>query len=283
MINNFDKFALSSDYPIPPEEQSPVYIKPSYEEDIKYKQYFRFDSFHPVDGWDRLTEYIIPNSNIYERISSVNNFDPLVTERYDQWSKIVFPEITIQESGFNKFWGIGYVIDESTHMPRVITPLKDEQSRFRWFSCAVPAIDVQDSTQIFKQQIINGMIQKEITVEGISQDGSVCEQQVANMKVDVIQSSPSYTRADIYTEKPGWLMQLATNYPGWKARIDGKVVPLHYGDILFRTIYLPAGEHSVEFLYRPVSFYIGLIISSGFLSILIIFILIRRKFQEHYG
>jgi uncharacterized membrane protein YfhO len=78
-------------------------------------------------------------------------------------------------------------------------------------------------------------------------------------------------------------MQLAANYPGWKARIDGKEVSLRYGDILFRTIYLPAGEHTVEFLYQPVSFCVGLIISSGFLCILIIYIILRRKFQEHYG
>ncbi len=195
----------------------------------------------------------------------------------------VFPEISTQKSENNGFWGIGTVISENTATPIVINPIKDEQSRFRWFSCAIPANDMRDSAQIVKNQLISGMIQKVIAIEGVSPLESNCEKQDTVYKVDVIQSSPVYTRAEINTDMPGWLMQLSANYPGWKARIDGKNVTLHYGDILFRTIYVPAGKHTIEFLYRPVYFYTGLIISLTFLFVLIIYILVRRKHKEHYG
>ncbi len=89
-IDNFEQFTLSSEQTIPPEEQSLVYITPTTEDDIKFSKFFRFDSFHPVDGWDRLKEYFIPNSNIFGYVSSVNNFDPLISARYDQWARVCF-------------------------------------------------------------------------------------------------------------------------------------------------------------------------------------------------
>lgn len=55
-------------------------------------------------------------------------------------------------------------------------------------------------------------------------------------------------------------------YPGWKAKIDGvpaALFPVYYA---FRGLLLPAGEHTVEYRYAPLSFYGGLAISVGALS-----------------
>lgn len=46
-------------------------------------------------------------------------------------------------------------------------------------------------------------------------------------------------------------------YRGWKARIDGKsasIVPVNY---ILRGVYLPAGNHKVEFIFDPLPFKIG--------------------------
>ncbi len=50
-------------------------------------------------------------------------------------------------------------------------------------------------------------------------------------------------------------------YPGWKARVDGREVPVQRVDYLLRGVKLPAGARHVEFFYRPASFRIGWIIS----------------------
>jgi hypothetical protein len=50
-------------------------------------------------------------------------------------------------------------------------------------------------------------------------------------------------------------------YPGWKAYVDGKETPIYRANYLFRSIFVPAGNHSVEFVYRPRSFRLGLLIT----------------------
>ncbi len=44
-------------------------------------------------------------------------------------------------------------------------------------------------------------------------------------------------------------------YPGWKAYIDGRPTEIYTGNNAFRTLFLTAGTHQVDFKYQPVWFY----------------------------
>ena len=50
-------------------------------------------------------------------------------------------------------------------------------------------------------------------------------------------------------------------YPGWKVFVDGKEQTIRRANYLFRGVELPSGAHQVEFVYDPLSFKIGLIVS----------------------
>jgi hypothetical protein len=58
-----------------------------------------------------------------------------------------------------------------------------------------------------------------------------------------------------------WLVLSDTYYPGWVASVDHSPVTVLRGDVLFRVIPVPAGEHEVEFQFEPASVRIGLLIS----------------------
>ncbi|MBI5118165.1 YfhO family protein [Candidatus Poribacteria bacterium] len=65
-------------------------------------------------------------------------------------------------------------------------------------------------------------------------------------------------------------------YPGWKATVDGQRTRIIRADYLFRAVYLTPGEHTVRFVYRPMSFWLSLIISAV-TAIGIVGLLLKRK------
>ncbi len=61
----------------------------------------------------------------------------------------------------------------------------------------------------------------------------------------------------IQAEGPGVLALSEIDYPGWEVRLDGELWDRYNGLGVFRSLTLPAGTHVVEFLFRPVSIYVG--------------------------
>jgi hypothetical protein len=58
------------------------------------------------------------------------------------------------------------------------------------------------------------------------------------------------------------LLVLTDNhYPGWKAEVDGREVPVDRVDYMFRGVRVGPGAHTVEFRYEPLSWRIGWIVS----------------------
>jgi len=51
-------------------------------------------------------------------------------------------------------------------------------------------------------------------------------------------------------------------YSGWRATLDGQPADLYRADTVFRAVCVPAGDHVVRFEYRPLSLYIGMIVSA---------------------
>lgn len=54
---------------------------------------------------------------------------------------------------------------------------------------------------------------------------------------------------------------LDADYPGWKALLNGKEVPILRANDAFKAIALPPGHHQVEFVFKPTIVYIGAAVS----------------------
>jgi hypothetical protein len=96
-------------------------------------------------------------------------------------------------------------------------------------------------------------------VEGPFDFASTSSDQTA--KVQMIAHEPNRVRLKTKSSQPSILVLSDNHYPGWRAYVDGQFVTNLRVDYNLRGVALPAGEHTIEFVYRPKSVLIGAVIS----------------------
>lgn len=83
-------------------------------------------------------------------------------------------------------------------------------------------------------------------------------------------------------EKPGFLVLLDNFYPHWRAFIDGQETKIFRANYSFRAILLPPGRHKVEFVYQPLSFMIGKLITLGTGGGIVFFLFLGKKIRLRF-
>ena len=69
--------------------------------------------------------------------------------------------------------------------------------------------------------------------------------------VDVEETRPGLLRLRTRAARSRWLYVSEKFYADWRAAIDGEVVVIHRANVAGMAVTVPAGEHEVEFSYRP--------------------------------
>ena len=77
--------------------------------------------------------------------------------------------------------------------------------------------------------------------------------------VDIREHTPN--RLVMVASGPGTLVTSEIAYPGWEVEVDGSPASLQIHDGLLRAVQLSAGEHDVEFIFRPGSLHVGALIT----------------------
>jgi uncharacterized membrane protein YfhO len=79
--------------------------------------------------------------------------------------------------------------------------------------------------------------------------------------VEVTRREPNRIELKTSSSAPSILVLSENHYPGWRAYVDGRATETLRVDYALRGVVLAAGEHRVEFVYRPKSVFIGLLVS----------------------
>jgi hypothetical protein len=98
-------------------------------------------------------------------------------------------------------------------------------------------------------------------------------------KAKILRYENTFVTIEAETNDDGILVFLDSYYPGWKAYVDGRETSIVRANHFYRAVPVPRGKHRVEFKYEPLSFKIGLIISSVavFLIVGVSIVLFFRK------
>ena len=101
-------------------------------------------------------------------------------------------------------------------------------------------------------------------------------------KAEIVDYKPERVEVKVNTSVPKLLILADSYYPsGWKSFIDGVETEILRADAVLRAIAVPAGEHTVEFIFKPKWFYVGLWISlislAGLIGLVVWQVVVRSE------
>lgn len=119
----------------------------------------------------------------------------------------------------------------------------------------------------------------EAVVEGGFDPGQIDRQTPSSStsQATVEDLGPNRLRVTVETNSQRLLVLGEMYMPGWYAALDGRPVPIYRTNYLFRGIVVPAGKHTIELVYRPLSAIAGAALSLVTALLLIIPASIKRR------
>ena len=106
--------------------------------------------------------------------------------------------------------------------------------------------------------------------------------------VTLVSYEPNALKYEVRSEKGGTIVFAEIYYPGWQSYVDGKEVPHGRADYILRAMNVPAGEHTVEFIFDPVSLHVTETVAFAALGLLVlgavaVIVMNVRKRKEQRG
>jgi len=101
-------------------------------------------------------------------------------------------------------------------------------------------------------------------------------------KVEMEQQTESNFNFNIISNTTKWLLFQESYYPGWQAYINGRETVIYPADGMFMAVLVPKGFSKVEFIYRPVSLYIGAVISITTLLVMSTFLILKKNLAKFF-
>jgi hypothetical protein len=99
-------------------------------------------------------------------------------------------------------------------------------------------------------------------------------------RVDILEDGRERVSIAAQVDQPGYVVLTDTFYPGWKARANGREIPIYRANYLFRAMPVGKGRTHITLEYRPASFRNGLILGGSTTTLLLALALWRLYTRE---
>jgi hypothetical protein len=236
-----------------------LYIPSDDIQNLMYQRFFRFESFLPSEPLANLREVFLPDANLLDGVSEVNNFEPLLPGRYTRWMDQLDRLADPVRDAMLAFMDAGVIerVDPSS-ASGVSFQTIPRASRVYWFTCAHPAKGEMDAWgQVNAKYHRDGSVDPWVVLEGeISPEVNCTSTKQTYFRI--IGEYPGRIVLEGNATSTGYLMLSDVWYPGWKAQIDGRAAPILRADYLFQAILVSPGTHQITFEYRPLSYILGI-------------------------
>jgi hypothetical protein len=95
-----------------------------------------------------------------------------------------------------------------------------------------------------------------VVLEGV--DPPTATPSTVSGQATIIAETPQTIEIATESDAAGYVVLLDTYYPGWEASVDRQPTPIYRANYLVRAVFVPAGQNTVRFEYKPVPFQVGL-------------------------
>jgi len=236
---------------------------------LMYKRFFRFTTFDPPtnlqssNGWYDLRSTLLPNLNLGDNIASVNNYDPIISDRYARWMTAINHENLENREYILDFMGVSMEERiETNSSSGVRFDQRLYSSRFHWSACAKVAKTPEEALKLTLERVgrASPLVLEDIPSKNLSlmnegiKNSELCS---GVAKIQKINENPNHLILSTKTDSDGWLWVADVWFPGWKAWVDDKPIAVTRANYLFRAVFVPRGNHEVIFAYQPEIFYWG--------------------------
>lgn len=117
--------------------------------------------------------------------------------------------------------------------------------------------------------LVTGLVETPIDFDSDTKDSLA--------QVEITNREPNRVGVRVKSAARSLLVLSENHFPGWSVYVDGNSATLLRVDYNLRGVAVPAGEHRVEFVYRPGSVLLGLALSLSALAVLLLW-LARPRF-----
>jgi hypothetical protein len=263
-----------------------VYLEAKTEYTLKFSRYMRFNDYRPIEKKEDVFTSGLPNTNLFQHIDYVNNFDPMLPKYYSQVMNLLPMMDKQEEENWLRLMNVKKIIRSDLQSETGVKHTELDGSRqIWWFPCAILAESNDEALNNSRNLLQNWVVGSDLNQIVIESNDTIiatrneCAQ--SHFSFSLTEENPVSMTLRVNASKDGWLMVSESWYPGWEVTIDGEKSEVARGFVLFQTVKIPAGEHIVELKYKPLSFLFGSMISVLSLIFLSIIGFLERRKRIH--
>jgi hypothetical protein len=164
----------------------------------------------------------------------------------------------------SKVLGIKYAVVKTEEGPKLFTA-DQIMPRAVLVGNAVVLPRLEDHLKYMKRPDFNPLQQVLLETapdKNARQSLKAAESPLDGNTVAITKYQPNRIELEAVSDGDTYLVLSELFYPGWHAYVDGSNVQILRADYLLRAIPLIAGRHNIVFVYRPVSFLIGAVLTA---------------------
>jgi len=210
-------------------------------------------------------------------VEEIGGISPLKMARYDLLRERL-PEETLW-----RLLNVRYVITNRTELPDADLMMNDGETRLwrlnatmprAWFVAA--AIHLPDDEEVLAAMASADFDAWRVVYLADASSRATISSHPAT-PADFQRLTPERAHVRVHAPGEGWLVVSANyHYPGWHAFVDGVATPIQRANVALSAVFVPAGEHQVEFVFDPWSVKRGLGITLGTLTLLMLVGMVKR-------